>query len=41
VGLTLNTAHKVVNKDITINPIQVETVSNMSGGSTVYIGGII
>lgn len=40
-GLILNTAHKVINKDITINPIQVETVSNMSGGSTVYIGGII
>ena len=38
---TLNTAHKVMNKNITINPIQVETVSNTSGGATVYIGGII
>lgn len=38
---TLNTAHKVINKNITINPIQVETVSNTSGGATVYIGGII
>lgn len=40
-GLTLETAHKIVLDDITIRPIQVESVSNPQGGRTVYIGGII
>lgn len=40
-GTVLMTAQKVVNQNITINPIQVESVSNPTGGRTVYIGGII
>lgn len=41
VGKVLETAHKIVLSDITVNPIQVESVSNPTGGRTVYIGGII
>ncbi len=40
-GTVLMTAQKVVNQNITVNPIQVESVSNPTGGRTVYIGGII
>ena len=40
-GTVLRTANKIVNQNITINPIQVESVSNPAGGRTVYIGGII
>lgn len=40
-GTVLETANKIVLNDITVNPIQVESVSNPSGGRTVYIGGII
>lgn len=40
-GQTLPTKNKTLVKDITINPIQVESVSNIQGGRTVYIGGII
>lgn len=40
-GTVLMTANKVMNQNITINPIQVESVSNPAGGRTVYIGGII
>lgn len=40
-GTVLMTAQKVVNQNITVNPIQVESVSNPMGGRTVYIGGII
>lgn len=40
-GVVLETAHKIVLSDITVNPIQVESVSNPQGGRTVYIGGII
>lgn len=40
-GLTLQTSHKIVANDITVNPIQVENVSNLSGGITVFIGGIV
>lgn len=40
-GIVLPTALKVVPSDITVNPIQVESVSNPYGGRTVYIGGII
>lgn len=38
---TLYTAHKLLTDNITVNPIQVENVSNLGGGITVYIGGII
>lgn len=40
-GVTLETTNKTLTDDITVSPIQVETVSNTSGGNTVYIGGII
>lgn len=40
-GVTLETDHKYLLSDITVKPIQVEVVSNTSGGKTVYIGGII
>lgn len=40
-GATLMTANKVMTKNITVEPIEVQTVSNLSGGNTVYIGGII
>lgn len=40
-GVTLQTADKVLVNNITVNPIKVESVSNLSGGRTVYIGGII
>ena len=40
-GTVLKTAQKIVLSDITVNPIQVESVSNPTGGRTVYIGGII
>lgn len=38
---TLPTKNKTLVRDITVNPIQVESVSNIQGGRTVYIGGII
>lgn len=41
VGKVLNTRQKLLTSDISVNPIQVEEVSNISGGVTVYIGGII
>ena len=41
VGKVLQTAQKTVTSNITVNPIQVESVSNPMGGRTVYIGGII
>lgn len=40
-GTVLETAQKIVLTDITVNPIQVESVSNPMGGRTVYIGGIV
>lgn len=40
-GTVLQTAQKIVTNNITVNPIQVESVSNIQGGRTVYIGGII
>lgn len=40
-AIVLPTAQKTVLSDITVNAIQVESVSNPSGGRTVYIGGII
>lgn len=41
VGAVLMTAQKVVNQNITVNPIQVSRTSNPAGGTTVYIGGLI
>ena len=41
IGKVLQTAQKTVISNITVNPIQVESVSNIQGGRTAYIGGII
>lgn len=41
VGKTLGTRNKLMRDDVTVNPIEVSEVSNLSGGKTVYIGGII
>lgn len=41
IGKVLQTAQKKMPDNITVNPIQVESVSNIQGGRTVYIGGII
>lgn len=38
---TLKTKDKFLTDNIKINPIKVESVSNLSGGRTVYIGGNI
>lgn len=40
-GITIATANRYLFSDIEIKPIQVESVSNSSGGRTVFIGGII
>lgn len=40
-GQVLQTRQKYMIDNVTINPIQVESVSNIKGGRTVYIGGII
>lgn len=40
-GITLQTANKTLVSNVTVKPIKVESVSNLSGGRTVYIGGII
>ena len=40
VGVILETTRKLLTDDIVVKPIQVESVSNLSGGRTVYIGGI-
>lgn len=37
----LETKNKVLTDDLVVNPIEVSRVSNTSGGTTVYIGGII
>lgn len=37
---TLPTAHKLLANNLTVDAIEVSTVSNLSGGNTVYIGGI-
>lgn len=37
---TLQTKNRRMAGDITVKSIQVESVSNASGGRTVYIGGI-
>ena len=40
-GQVLQTQRKYMTDNVTVNPIQVESVSNIEGGRTVYIGGII
>ena len=40
-GQVLQTRRKYMIDYVTVNPIQVESVSNIEGGRTVYIGGII
>ena len=37
----LGTKSKLMRDDVTIEPIEVQRVSNMAGGRTVYIGGLI
>lgn len=37
---TLATAMKYLAEDVTVNAIEVDTVSNLQGGNTVYIGGM-
>lgn len=37
---TLQTRNKRMADDVTVKPIQVESVTNLGGGRTVYIGGI-
>lgn len=37
---TLPTKDKLLLEDVTVNPIEVARVSNPSGGTTIYIGGI-
>lgn len=39
-GTILPTKDRVLDNDVTVNPIEVSRVSNPSGGTTVYIGGI-
>lgn len=39
--ITLPTTNKYMSDDVTIHPIEVQSVSNLSGGRTVYIGGDI
>lgn len=39
-GKTLETKNKTMYEDVTVNPIEVVRVSNPSGGTTIYIGGI-
>lgn len=39
-GIILPTRNTSVYSNIDVNAIQVESVSNPSGGNTVYIGGI-
>lgn len=40
-GLTLATKAKLMAADVTVEPIEVQRVSNTAGGRTVYIGGLI
>lgn len=37
----LATKNKMLVEDVTVNAIEVQRVSNTSGGKTVYIGGVI
>ena len=40
-GTVLNTRGKVMRNDVTVDPILVSRTTNLSGGTTVYIGGVI
>lgn len=40
-GKTLETKGKTMDEDVIVKPIEVTRVSNPSGGTTVYIGGIL
>lgn len=40
-GQTLETAKKIMDEDVVVEPIEVARTSNPAGGKTVYIGGII
>ena len=40
-GTVLPTLGKTMLDDVTVEPIEVQRVSNPSGGRTIYIGGII
>lgn len=39
-GHTLTTKNKLLLENVVVKPIEVASVSNTSGGRTVYIGGI-
>ena len=39
-GKTLETKGKTMGEDVTVKPIEVTRVSNPSGGTTIYIGGM-
>lgn len=39
-GHTLPIKNKLLLENVVVNPIEVASVSNTSGGKTVYIGGI-
>lgn len=41
VGKTLPTANKTLTQDVVVESIRVDSVINLAGGNTVYIGGII
>lgn len=36
----LDTKHKMMEDDVVVEPIMVSTTINLSGGNTVYIGGV-
>lgn len=38
---TLHTKKKIMKEDVTVKPIAVSRTANLSGGITVYIGGIL
>ena len=38
---TLQTTGKIMRDDVSVEPITVSRTSNLAGGNTVYIGGII
>lgn len=41
IGKTLPTANKTLTQDVVVESIRVDSVINLAGGNTVYIGGII
>lgn len=40
IPVVLPTINKMMLDDVTLNPIEVSQVENLSGGNTIYIGGI-